>query len=52
MSGSKILKNFNIEKPEESCLSPWDNNYKIENNLNKIFAFHFHGLELKKKIIL
>ena len=44
----KILKNFNIEKPEESCLSPWDNNYKIENNLNKIFAFHFHGLELKK----
>jgi hypothetical protein len=45
----KDLDNIKILAPNHSCLSPWDNNRIIENNLNSMIAFHFHGFELSGK---
>jgi hypothetical protein len=40
------LKNIKILYPEHSVLSPWDSNRSIENNIDYIYAFHFHALEI------
>jgi hypothetical protein len=42
----KKLKNIKVICPENSVLSPWDNNDSIEKNINNIFAFHFHGFQI------
>lgn len=42
------LKNIKILSPNHSCLSPWDNNNIIENNLESMKAFHFHGFEIEQ----
>jgi hypothetical protein len=44
------LKYIKILSPNYSCLSPWDNNIVIENNLNSMIAYHFHGFEIYRKI--
>ena len=43
------LKYIKILSPNYSCLSPWDKNVIIENNLNSMIAYHFHGFEIYKK---
>lgn len=45
----KKLKNIEVLSPENSVLSPWDNNNIIEKNINNIFAFHFHGFQIYNK---
>lgn len=46
---SQKLKYLKVEEPEYSCLSPWDKNNIIEKNLDKMLAFHFHGLKINQK---
>jgi hypothetical protein len=41
------LKNIKILPPERTVLSPWDSNQVIENNINNMIAFHFHGFSYK-----
>ena len=40
------LKYLRVFQPESTCLSPWDSNLVIEENIETMIAFHFHGLEL------
>jgi len=42
----KKLDHLKIEEPENYCLSPWDNNNMIEDNLKNFLGYHFHGLEI------
>jgi hypothetical protein len=41
------LKQIKILNPDYTCLSPWDKNNTIEENIGSVIAFHFHGLEVK-----
>ena len=43
------LNNIKIFGPAYSCLSPWDGNNIIQNNINSMIAFHFHGFEMKDR---
>ena len=40
------LKKIKILYPEYTCLSPWDKNNAIEENIESMISFHFHGLEI------
>lgn len=46
------LKNIKVLYPEYSVLSPWDSNESIENNIDNIFAFHFHGFQTESKYFI
>ena len=41
------FKKIKILYPEYTCLSPWDKNNTIEENIQSMFSFHFHGLEIQ-----
>jgi len=43
------LKKIKILNPSHTCLSPWDDNELIENNLNNFYAFHFHAFGIIEK---
>ena len=40
------LKKIKILYPEYTCLSPWDKNNAIEESIQSMISFHFHGLEI------
>ena len=42
------LKYSRVFQPEYSCLSPWDSNKNLENNIENMISYHFHGIEIKK----
>jgi hypothetical protein len=46
------LKKIKILYPEYSCLSPWDKNTAIEENIESMISFHFHGLEIYENFII
>ena len=46
------LKKIKIFYPEYTCLSPWDKNNTIEENIESMISFHFHGLEIKNDYII
>jgi hypothetical protein len=46
------LKKIKILYPEYSCLSPWDKNTVIEENVELMISFHFHGLEINDNFII
>jgi hypothetical protein len=46
------LKKIKILYPEYSCLSPWDKNNAIEENIESMISFHFHGLEIQDNYII
>lgn len=47
-SWPKKLKNLKILYPGYSCLSPWDKNDVIENNIDSMITYHFHGFSMTK----
>jgi hypothetical protein len=46
------LKKIKILYPEYTCLSPWDKNNAIEENIESMISFHFHGLEIQNIYII
>jgi len=46
------LKKIKILYPEYTCLSPWDKNNAIEENIESMISFHFHGLEIQNNYII
>ncbi len=42
------LKYIRVFEPEYTSLAPWDANLLIENNIEKMIAFHFHALKLNQ----
>jgi hypothetical protein len=46
------LKKIKILYPEYTCLSPWDKNNAIEENIESMISFHFHGLEIQDNYIM
>jgi hypothetical protein len=46
------LKKIKILYPEYTCLSPWDKNNAIEENIESMISFHFHGLEILNTYII
>ena len=46
------LKKIKILYPEYTCLSPWDKNNVIEENIESMISFHFHGLEIQNIYII
>jgi hypothetical protein len=46
------LKKIKILYPEYTCLSPWDKNNTIEENIESMISFHFHGLEIQNSYLI
>ncbi len=40
------LKYSRVYQPEYTCLSPWDSNIFLDQNLKTMIAFHFHAIEI------